>query len=193
MKSRIIPLCTLLLTVLCCPGRSDAAVTIGITGGSGSPITVTLLQPIEYTVTTDLSFYPVFTFNGTGNLFPVTSDVASGSMTYSINGGPPQPINYASSNYSGGDTTPDDLTLLYSSAIYGLQAGDTVVLNAGTFTTTGSHAPATPGVISVETFLVNDLGGRISTFGTTVPEPGAAILLGLGCTGMVLRRRRGMK
>jgi hypothetical protein len=193
MKSRLISLCTLLLTVLCCPGRSDAAVTIGITGGSGSPITITLLQPIEYTVTTDLSFYPVFTFDGAGNLFPGASAVASGSMTYSINGGPSQPINYISSGYSGGDTTPDDLSFLYSSALYGLQAGDTVVLNAGTFTTTGSPAAATPGVISIETFLINDFGGRISTFGITVPEPGAALLLGLGCTGMVLRRRRGMK
>ena len=169
---------------------ADAAVAVDITGGNGAPITVTILQPIEYTVNNGTSFWPVFVLDGAGDFLSIATNSVTGTLSFSVNGGPEQFINRANSEFTSGVVGPDDFYFYLMNSSTQLQTGDTVVLNAGTFTTTGSFAVATPGQISIETFLMGAFGEQVSGNGVAVPEPGSALLLGLGCAGMFLRRRR---
>lgn len=69
-----------------------------IAGGNNAPVVFTLAAPVKYTVTVSPSdLAPIFAFRGVGDLFAATWPGVSGSMTYSINGGPSLTLNTVNS------------------------------------------------------------------------------------------------
>jgi len=179
-------LCTLALPLLACAPSAEAAVTLDTSGGSGAPVTVTLLSPITFTITVQQGVSaPIFVFDGFGADF---GGSVTGSITYSVNGGPAKAINYMGYGYANNDMTEDDM-YLYGDFV-ALNLGDTVVLSAGSLTTSDIMESSVPTDTSSSVFIAQDFGLRISDTAAVVPEPSSALLLGLGGAGFFLRRRR---
>jgi len=181
-------LSTLAAAFLCAAAHGQAM--LSFSGGNGTPITLTLAQPINYTITlnTAAGNAPFFLFEGVGNFFPGSFLSVTGSIVFTINAGAPQSINTLNSGFLGGAITPDDIFLFGGFPAFA--AGDLVTLSAGTLTTTNNFAGAPPAGGLFNTVII---GGviPISTFGTPVPEPGSvtlAVVAGLGL--LVLARRR---
>ena len=98
-------------------------------GGNGSPLTITLLQPVSYTITTGSS-QTAFVFEaavagGDANYYAPLS----GTITYTVNGGTPRILTHVNSGGSGDDLSADDLFIF--GAVVPLSAGDVVTLSAG--------------------------------------------------------------
>ena len=178
----------LLIACTCAPAAQagNASVTFG--GGSGSPLSITLSQPISYTVTAAPSVGGLFDFKGVGNVFG-GSVIVSGTMTYSVNGGAPVSINVGNTGTSMGAIAPNDLLLFHNPLPGGVALGDTIVLSAGTVTTAVSVPSAAPASGSYSAILVDPNGLQIGT-GTAIPEPASLSLLAACAGPLVLARRR---
>jgi len=180
---------------------AHAVASMSFSGGNRAPLTFTLNQPVEYTITTTPTFpAPEFVFRDFGFLFSEESaNSVSGTMTYSVNGGSPLKLDKVSSHYYnvGGDVR----SLLY---FWGpnlvdpagwLHAGDVVTIWSGELTTTDPVALAPPSNGDFSTFM-SEFQGVISTDGVTVspvpePETYALMLAGLAVVGAAAKRRRG--
>ena len=181
---------------------ANAQANLVFSGGSGSPLSLTLTAPVTYTIiTTPTSFSsPLFVFDAVGGT-PFNFSTATATITFSINGGTDQTINRINKSFSGGDVTSDDIYILGS--LPGVVVGDIVTLSSGTLTTNSNIAVAAPASGSFTTFITNSGGSpmRLSTNGiaganpTAAPEPGTLPLVGMGLIsglGMVkgVRRRK---
>src|SRR5688500_5438005 len=82
----------LLLAGPLAPAARAALVPMSFSGGSGSPLTITLSEPVGYTVTAPPFIGVLFDFKRVGNVFGGTLNV-SGTITYTVNGGAPITIN----------------------------------------------------------------------------------------------------
>ena len=182
-------LCTVVLPILGLAGHADGAVTLGFSGGGGAPLTITLLSPIAYIATQGVvgSFGPSFVFEDVGNIIPGPFRNFTGTITYTINGGPSLLLNLGRSGLDSPTITTNDIYIFGD--LPGLAVGDTVVLNAGTLTTTSNESAVAPVTTSFGTFLLDAGGQAVSGQGQTVPEPASAVLLGLGAAGLLRRRR----
>jgi hypothetical protein len=179
------------LTVL--PQKAGAQANLTFSGGSGTPLTMTIAAPITYTITTTSPVAPFFIFQGVGDLFLTDTPSVTGTVTFSINGGAAQTIDIIGSGVTGGSLAADDVYIFGSSP--GVTTGDTVFLTAGAITTTTNIAAAAPANGAFDTFIVEGGGGdKISTLGSSssaAPEPGTLALLALGTAlGIVARRRK---
>jgi hypothetical protein len=179
------------LTVL--PQKAGAQANLTFSGGSGTPLTMTIAAPITYTITTTSPVAPIFVFQGVGNPFLDILPSVTATMTFSINGGAAQTINGINSGVTGGSVATNDVWIFGS--VPGVTTGDTVSLTAGAITTTTNIAAAAPANGAFDTFLVDLLNGnKISTLGSSssaAPEPGTLALLALGTAlGIVARRRK---
>ena len=176
------------LTVL--PQKAGAQANLTFSGGSGTPLTMTIASPITYTIITSVGGGdgPVFAFQGVGNVIGYAFPPVTATMTFSINGGAAQTINAINSGYTGGSLTADDVYVFGS--FPGVTVGDTVFLSAGAITTTTNIAAAAPANGTYNTFITDGAGDKISG-SPSAPEPGTLALLALGMApGIVARRRK---
>jgi hypothetical protein len=170
---------------------AHAQANLTFSGGSGTPLTVNFTSPITYTITTPpASFSPIFVFQGVGDVFSGYPGITT-TLTYTINGGAAQTIDYVGSSYTGGDMLANDI-YVYGS-LPGVSVGDTVLLSAGALTTTGNIASAAPTNGVYTTFIVQNNATSISGSGISsaaaAPEPASLSLLALGGLGMLAKRR----
>ncbi len=181
-----------LLAPLLAAAPVQAAVSLDFGGGSGSPLSITITEPFVYVVTEGRS-------TGDGGLLFVFEDVGNmglnainftGDISFSVNGGPSYGFFNSSTGYSTPGAVGADDFYLSTLANVALSPGDVVTVTAGTITGDAAYNGTVPWLTDFETFLaVSGSGEQISAAGA-VPEPSAAALLGLGCAGLVLRRRR---
>ena len=169
---------------------AHAQANLTFTGGSGTPLTLTLAAPVSYTVTAAGTTAPLLLFQGTGNVFNFSFPSVTGTITYRINNGAMQTISTINSGFAGNAVAATD-TYIFGS-FPGVSVNDIVTLASGTLTTTSNVAAARPANGSYTTFLfradTGSDGTRISTNGvaiTAAPEPGSLALVGVGFVGMV--------
>ncbi len=169
-----------------------AAVQVSFTGGNGTPLSMTLGSPANYSVTTTAANAPFFVFDGLGDSFVPAGITVSGTITYSINGGAAQTINRLGSGRAANDVTADD-AYLFSAALPGVTAGTTIRLLSGTLTTTANFTGAPPAGGNFPSFIAAQNGNQVSGLATAVPEPGTAALVlvaGGGAAWVAFRRRQ---
>jgi hypothetical protein len=183
------------MSKLCCgallllaAAHSSAAVVVNFSGGSGSPLSLSIPEPIAYTVTTAApNLAPVFVIKATGKQVESGAHSLAGTVTYSINAGAPRAITAFNSGYDGGSIASTDF--FFWGAFSALAIGDVVTLSTGTLTTTANNAASPPASGSYATFLSDGgVGNQISGAGATVPEPATMSLL--ACGVFLLRRDR---
>ncbi len=160
----------------------QAQANLTFSGGNGTPLSITLLKPVTYTInevncanagTTPPGTGPVFLFDEAGNPFFNTFPSVTGTITYSINGGAAQPITTANSGRASNILTTNDIRVFGSQQPVSI--GSTVVLSAGTITTTGNVAAAPPANGSFPTFIVNNLSLRCSSNGVSMSPTAATV------------------
>lgn len=150
----------------------QAQANLTFSGGNGAPLTITLLNPVTYTInnsactTTGLpaATGPVFVFDEAGNPFlnSFPSISSTSTIRYSINGGTAQLITTANSGRAAvNDRTEKDIYVFGNTQ--SLPINSTVVLSAGTITTSGNVTAAPPANGSFSTFITNNFGTRCST------------------------------
>jgi hypothetical protein len=175
MKKKLrVLIAPLLVFVIYIPAVSGQA-NLTFSGGNGTPLTVTLQQAVSYTITNtqcDSNTGPIFTIDEAGNPLNGTRS-AVGTITFSINGGAAQPITVVRSGTNFGNFTTNDLW------VYGnlpnLANGSTVVLSAGTITTTSNVAAAPPANGNFTTFINGGTGVLCSTNGVAVIPTAASV------------------
>ena len=192
MKKASASLKALVLLAPLLSATADAAIALEFSGGSGAPLSITIVEPVMFTVNVPqgVSGSPAFLIEDIGEIFAgFTLTGLSGDVTFTVNSGAPVAM---SSLYGGlNAVTPDLNDLLLTGATSSMADGDVIILSAGTLTTNAAVAAAAPTAgdynmyfYDMETML------RAGTDGTTVPEPSAAVLAGLAGAGIALRRRR---
>jgi hypothetical protein len=178
LKLRFLISALLAASVICVSAAAvRARANLTFSGGNGTPLSISLQQPVAYTINNSQCALntsgPIFLFDEAGN--PFGSGVfLTGSITFSINGGAPQPIANGNSGVTAGDVTANDL-FIYGQ-LQSVPNGSTVVLSAGTVTTTGNVVAAPPANGSFITFVVDaNTGNRCSTNGIVLGTTAAAV------------------
>ncbi len=150
----------------------QAQANLTFSGGNNTPLTITLLNPVTYTInntactTTGLpaTTGPAFLFDEAGNPFFNTfrNVTSTSTIRYSINMGTPQLITTANSGRAAvNDRTENDIYVFGNTQ--SLPINSTVVLSPGTITITGNFSGALPANGSFSTFITNNFGTRCST------------------------------
>ncbi len=191
--ARLALFCVALTALLASARTAGAQANLTFSGGNGAPFVLTLNSPVTYSITaTSNQMAPFFDFQGVGNFFGSNNAQLSntGTITFSINGGPPKFFSGIASGSAFGVVTANDIYMY--GTFSGATVGDIVTLSAGTLMTAGSFASAPPQSGSFPTFIFQGDGTRISTNGVAVPEPAtwATLLGGLGLLGPRLFRRQ---
>jgi hypothetical protein len=156
-------------------------VPVEFSGGSGSPLTITLPQPITYTVTNDTpTIGVVFVFRNVGNVTGAGVGGVSGTLGYTSNGGAANALNTVTSDNS------NDLSFFKNGNFVNATLGD-VLVASGSGTTGFVVAGAAPpsglyDAIVTDSALVQ-LGAGF------VPEPAAGLAL-VAAFGLALSRTR---
>jgi hypothetical protein len=171
-------------------GSARGQANLTFSGGNGSPLSLTLNEPVVYTVTTGFSVGPFFIFQSVGDLFHGWGGDVGGTIGFTINGGASYVIYTINSGVTAGVVRPNDLIIFGNEP--GAKTGDVVLLSAGTLTTTFNVAAPPPVSGSYTTFIADGSGNLVSTNGIAIPEPRSAALLvaaGLGFLFLVRRPR----
>lgn len=182
------------LSLLAVAPAAHAQANLTFSGGGGSPLTLNLLAPVSYTITSTegFGFTPSFLFQGVGNPFGNNGRNVNGTLTFRINGGAAQAITGVNSGFLAFGV--NSLYITSASTIFS-NVGDTVTLTGGTLTTTTNVAAAAPANGSFTTFIINPNNGfPVSGIGVVAaPEPGSVALLGVGLAlfgGVLVRRKK---
>ena len=168
------------------PCRGSALFQVNFSGGSGSPLTVTLPQALTGTVTNDTANPPaLFVIVGTGDVNFVSN--ASGGLSYTRNGAGPLSITDVGTFHLGAATS-NDMSLSSGFDAINYNINDVLLLSSGSVTTHAPVASAPPASGLYTGFIMDNNGVRLGDL-TPVPEPASVGLLALAGT-MLLRRRR---
>ena len=181
------------LVVFASTGRAQIIVSGNV--GAGGTGTISIQSDLVFPITA--------TGNAVALVFDewVTSDgsltganiLSAGALTVSRGGTPTQvPLQKVLDNEGGtvGGVTANDGYLLFSN--YAVTTGDTVTLQAGTWTFAGAAAfnPQTVQTFEGNVFLANQSGTHLSSSILAVPEPSQyAQVAGAGVLGWALMRR----
>jgi hypothetical protein len=139
-------------------------VYLSFSGGNGSPLQVTVSQPISYVVQSSGSDAVFFNFIGTNVTFGgMAPNGPSTTLRWTKNGGSPQTFDEVASAFTGGDLTAGDL---WFGAMGGARAvNDVFVISPGTLTSLGNVAAVRPPDGYYTTFLDDGPGNRTSSYG----------------------------
>lgn len=149
-------------------------------GGGGTQLVTKLTRSVSYTITntncaTATVTTPFFNLDETGNITPTGAYAAvTGNISFSVNSGTSVAITSEGSGFTGGDTTANDIALTGSGPT-NLANGSTVVLSAGTVTTTTNIAVARPANGSYVTYITNGNGVRCSSNGVAIGPTAANV------------------
>ena len=161
-------------------------VQVNFSGGSGTPLTITLPQAVAFTVTTPpVVDATIFGFLNCGNILGGVGN-AAGSVSYTRNGGSPIAIDGLGSPTIG-VFSGDDLAL-FNKSLPTAALNDVFVLSAGSVTTSFNVTNAAPPSGLYAAIVADNLGTTLGT-GTAVPEPASVALLGLAGVALASRRR----
>ncbi|QYM79104.1 PEP-CTERM sorting domain-containing protein [Horticoccus luteus] len=176
------------------PPSFDAS--IAVTGGSGSPQTITVPHTFAFTLAEDFTGYSLFLVDftayssapagmidgaithGTGMTFLAsTSEISSGVQVY------------AADSYFGNQSFAVEFA--FDDAV-NFVAGTTLMVTAGSVTTDGAFATSAPDRTGAFHFSVTDGNGHYFTpTAAAIPEPSTyAMLLGAAALGLTFWRRR---
>src|SRR6266478_7209600 len=143
---------------LCLTGSSARAgnVQVNFSGGSGTPLTITLPQAVTFTVTNPpIVGAPIFGFLNCGTILGGVGN-AAGSVSYTQNGGGPIAIDGLGSPTIG-VFTGDDLALFKKSGP-SAALNDVFVLSAGSVTTSFNVTNSAPPSGLYSAIVADDLG-----------------------------------
>ncbi len=181
--------------LLASANQARAQANLSFSGGNNTPFVLTLNGPVSYTINAALGGNaPFFVFKNVGNPLGSTQRGATGSISYSVNGGASHLITNENSGTPAGSITANDLFFFGVSST--LVIGDVVTLTAGTATTTTNTAAPPPTGGSFTTYITDSNGTQVSTNGIAVPEPSVLALLaaaGATLTGFAIRRRSSLR
>lgn len=173
----------LLFTLLACLPLS-AQVTLSFSGGSGSPLTVTVENDVTFQLTANGNKFDFVEFSIPG-FTSLSEGSIAGTFGFTTNGG-------ALTTFEAANGTSGTLLLFTLSSTW--TVGDLVTLHAGSFTTSANYAGSLPADGSYSAMLVDNNLNAIATV-SAVPEPSTyAALFGLSALGVaaVVRQRRRM-
>jgi hypothetical protein len=178
MKLRLQLIITVFIVLAIYISLAHGQARLTFSGGSGTPLSTTLQTAVTYTITTGNCTFnkgPFFTFQNVGNPIGNTLTSVTGTINYSVAGGTSQPITNENSGFSlfPGAIMPNDLYIY--GALPGLNGGVTVILSAGTITTTGNVAAAKPANGSFTTFITDSEGVICSSNGVSLPPTAATV------------------
>ena len=188
LKLRFLITALFVLAIYIPAARAQANLTFS--GGNDTPLTITLQQSVSYTITNSncSADGPIFIFDEAGNPFSGSGPLVNGTMTFSINGGTAQSVSNSNSGVAANNVTPNDI-FVYGNLGNSILIGNTVVLSAGTVTTTGNVAAAPPASGAYATFLTNAMGVVCSSSGAASAPTAASVSV----SGRVLtNNRRGL-
>jgi hypothetical protein len=155
----------------------QAQAILTFSGGNGTPLSITLRRSVTYTINNtqcaNAGTGPAFLFDEAGNPFSNTFPSFTGTITYSINGGAAQPITKANSGTANNARTTNDIYVFGN--VPGVSNGSTVVLSAGTITTTGNVTAAPPADGRFPTFIVNNFSIQCSANGVSASPTAATV------------------
>jgi hypothetical protein len=157
----------------------QAQANLTFSGGNGTPLSITLLNPVTYDISNGAcsdttSTGPLFLFDEAGNPFGGTLTNFTGNITYSISGGAAQSITRGNSGTTSNNRTPNDI-FVTGSNLQDVFLGSRVVLSAGTITTTTNVAAAPPANGSFTTFIVSNTSVRCSLNGVSMSPTAATV------------------
>ena len=162
-----------------------AAIVLDFSGGSGSPLTMTLAEPVTYTIDVAPTAGLAFDFKNIANLFN-GSVALSGTMKFTINGGSPIAIDVFTNGDTGGAVGSTDF-LVWKNGGPSVALGDVLVLSPGPLSTLINIAAAAPASGPYSAILVD---GNNTQIAVGTPEPTSLCLLALGAVCGFSRRRR---
>lgn len=180
-------------------------VYLSFSGGSGTPIVITLASPVTYTITglpNPGTVDPYFVFNEVGNVFQVEAPLVGGGAPSYTGVGIPDPtltINRISSGESshGAINSLNDVKFRHapSAGTTFLFTGEVFNLTAGTFMTSNNFFGSLPADGYYETFIMDASYTYLGAGSTSaIPEPSTyAALAGLAALGLAGWRRRPQK
>ena len=159
-------------------------VQVNFSGGGGSPLTITLPQPVSFTVTKNApTLNPVLVIQDCGGPV-VTQGLAVGPMSYTINAGAAHTVNRISTTALGPALDGNDLALYEAFVNPAVNLNDVVIFSGSTTTAFSVAVPAPPsGLYSA---IIAD-----GNFVPLVPEPSGLVLLAPAAIFASRRRRRG--
>lgn len=154
---------------------AQAQANLTFEGGNGSPLKITLLQTVTYTINNSqcAGGGPVFIFDEAGNPFLGSFLPVTGTMTFFINGGTAQSITSTASGVTANNISPNDIFVF--GAQTGATNGNMVVLNAGTVMTTSDVAGPKPENGSYATFITDGNGFQCSDNGVATAVTAASV------------------
>lgn len=157
---------------------------VNFSGGNGSPVTITLPQALTTTVTnTAPNVGPFFVIQGVnwgGGAISVST-----TLSYTIDGTSPVPINAMSGGAGGVDLRlfQENLNDWVS-----LNVNDVLVLSSGTMTTQASFSGPAP-ASGLYTGILVDKDGNQQGVLAPVPEPSSLCLIAVAVPLLLTRRR----
>lgn len=178
------------------PPSFDAS--IAVTGGSGSPQTITVPHTFAFTLAEDFTGYGLylvdFTAYSSAPAGMIGGAVTHGTgMTFLASSSeiPSEVKVYAAGSYFGNQSFVVGFEFESDDSV-NFVAGTTLMVTAGSVTTDGAFTTSAPDRTGAFHFSVTDGNGQYFTpTATAIPEPSTyAMLLGAAALGLTFWRRR---
>ena len=197
------PVSSVIALGLYCSVTAEAAITV--TGGSGSPLSISFSSPPSFTVTA-----PIDHDTNGRQLYLVISDIMS-TTENNFDGSPVSTsLPWTNNGAGGGNSTDNSITVAVTTYDFVLNdiaptdlwiwmdasgqslPGDVISFSSVQLSSTNSFSSVIPSGATVDVFLTDASGNLASNIlqeTIAVPEPSAMMFLLLGVAPMMRRRR----